>query len=250
MPVSNRRSNPSLENIFGLFVSTVAVRLQHLGESSFREQLVSTREAVSRSVSHSALPFEKIVEELKPERIAGVNPFFQIALSWINTMTIPLDLNGIPGNRTTVNKGNSPFDISFYMWENGGLMTSSGKINRKNLPLPDSSNDRQTLIEPSTETEQRLLELWRALLKTENISTGDNFFDMGGNSILAINLANSVSKEFNVALKSLMIFEYPTIKDQSEFLSGIKEDIISQSNIELEEKIQRKKNVNFRRGRD
>ena len=804
VPVSNRRSNPSLEKIFGLFVSTVVVRLHHLGESSFREQLVSTREAVRRSVSHSALPFEKIVEELKPERIAGVNPFFQIALSWINTMTIPLDLNGIPGIRTTVNKGISPFDISLYMWENGGLiegeieynidlltqetifrlkesfislvhsvaenpdlpvsdfsiisesekkkilefndtdvpyenqicihekferqvreqpdmpaisdsrlslsykefndhancmanylikkgvsvedrvavcidrsvemmiaifgilkagaaylplnpenpeerlsnildesgvtvvlttkscctnlptgvhfvflddilrvplssdssrpevkvkpgnlayvlytsgstgtpkgvmiehhsvlnrlgwmqkaypigendiilqktpitfdvsvwelfwwsfngaslvllpkggekdpetiveyidkykvttmhfvpsmfaiffetitlkklcgkleslsriflsgealplklvkefnemrefyslpdlinlygpteatvdvsyyncpakdiknvyigkpidntklfvvdkknllqpigvpgeliitgvnlargylnrpdltndkffflkisddliyrayrsgdlvklssdgeidylgrldnqikirgfrielgdieakildhplvahcavivtdkgdykylvayvclkpgneigsdklrkyltgklpdymvpsfiifldelpLTSSGKINRKSLPLPDLSNDRQALIVPSTETEQRLLELWRALLKTENISTGDNFFDMGGNSILAINLANSVSKEFNVALKSLMIFEYPTIKDQSEFLSGHKEDIISQSDIELEEKIQKKKNVNFRRGRD
>jgi amino acid adenylation domain-containing protein len=139
---------------------------------------------------------------------------------------------------------------SFIIFLDELPLTSSGKINRKSLPLPDMSYDRQTIIEPTTKDEHRLLELWRALLKTENISTGDNFFDMGGNSILAINLANSISKEFNIALKSLMIFEYPTIKDLSEFLSGQKEEIISQNDIELEEKIQKKKNVNFRRGRD
>ena len=129
-------------------------------------------------------------------------------------------------------------------------LTSSGKINRKNLPLPDMAIDRQSLIRPSSDNEQRVLDLWRALLKIENISTGDNFFDIGGNSILAINLANSISKEFNMSLKSLTIFEYPTIKDQSEFLSGKKEEGLSQNDLELEEKIQKKKNVNFRRSRD
>ncbi len=129
-------------------------------------------------------------------------------------------------------------------------LTSSGKINRKSLPVPDLGKERKSIMEPTTENEIKLLGLWRDLLKIENISIGDNFFDIGGNSILAINLANSISKEFKLALKSLMIFEFPTIKDQSEFLSGKKEEDYSQDDSELEEKIQRKKNVNFSRRRD
>jgi hypothetical protein len=139
---------------------------------------------------------------------------------------------------------------SFIVFLDELPLTSSGKLNRKSLPQPDMAVVKNTIIAPTTEYEKKLVDLWRALLKIEHISIGDNFFDVGGNSILAINLANQVSKEFSQPVKALMIFEYPTIKDQSEFLSGKRGDQSASKNIEIHEQAQRKKNVNFRRTRN
>jgi amino acid adenylation domain-containing protein len=129
-------------------------------------------------------------------------------------------------------------------------LTSSGKLNRKSLPVPDRMLERNMMVAPSTENEKRLLDLWKDLLKVENISINDNFFDVGGNSLLAINLANMISKEFTVTFKALMIFEFPSIKDQSEFLSGKKGDRFSLKNTEIDKKIESKKKVTFKRFRE
>ena len=98
-------------------------------------------------------------------------------------------------------------------------LTSSGKLDRKSLPKPDRIVEKEATIAPSTEIEKRLLNIWKDLLKLENISINNNFFDIGGNSLLAIKLANLISKEFNITLKILAIFEHPTIKSLSQFIS-------------------------------
>jgi len=126
-------------------------------------------------------------------------------------------------------------------------LTSSGKLNRRNLPAPDRIIERNAAVTPTNKNEKILFDLWRDLLRIENISINDNFFDLGGNSLLAINLANSISKEFNISLKALMIFEFPNIKAQSEYLSGDKGDRFSLKNIEIDEKMKSKKSVTFKR---
>jgi amino acid adenylation domain-containing protein len=126
-------------------------------------------------------------------------------------------------------------------------LTSSGKLNRKNLPAPEAALDRLTIVAPSNKNERILLELWKDLLKVENVSVNDNFFDIGGNSLLAINLANMISREFSVPSKALMIFEFPSIKAQSDYVSGNKTDDLSDRNTEIDEKITSKKNVRFKK---
>ncbi|MEI6047795.1 MAG: amino acid adenylation domain-containing protein, partial [Bacteroidota bacterium] len=129
-------------------------------------------------------------------------------------------------------------------------LTESGKLDRKRLPMPNRIIDINSIIIPSTQNENILLGLWRDLLKIENISINDNFFDIGGNSLLAINLANLLSKKFNMTINTLLIFEFPSIKDQSEFLSGKEGDNLSLTNTEIEEKTRRIRKVNFKRHRD
>ncbi len=128
-------------------------------------------------------------------------------------------------------------------------LTSSGKLNRKSLPSPDSLIERKTVVSPTNINERKLFDIWSSLLKSDNISINDNFFDIGGNSLLAINLVNMISREFDTTLKALMIFEYPSIKVQSEYLSGNGGENVSQKNIEIDEKTRSKKNVNFKRVR-
>lgn len=128
VPVSDRLSYPSFK-IFGMFVNTVAVRIKIEGRNKFNDHINYTTERVKEAISHSKLPFEKIVEAINPERVPGINPFFQISLSWANNLTIPMNLGGISGKMATVNKVVSPFDITFYIWENGSVIEGEIEYN-------------------------------------------------------------------------------------------------------------------------
>jgi amino acid adenylation domain-containing protein len=118
VPVSTRRSFPSFK-MFGLMVNTVAVRLKIDGEKNFAGHINYTTGTVRKAIDNSALPLERIVAASNLPRISGINSFFQTSFSWINNFMVPLELGGVKGNRFTASKGVSPFDLTFYMWENG-----------------------------------------------------------------------------------------------------------------------------------
>lgn len=117
VPVSTRRNYKSSENVFGLFVSTSVLRLSVDAKSTFGDFLKKSGESLRRSLANSKLPFDKIVEAAKPERRPGINPLFQVSLSYMTDMTVPMQINNIACERVTVPDGVAPFDISFYMWE-------------------------------------------------------------------------------------------------------------------------------------
>ncbi len=120
IPVSNRRVIDSFK-IFGFFVDTIPVRQVIDGSKDFRNHLSYLTEVFDKTLQHS-ISFDKIVGILKPERIPGLNPFFQVCFTWINNFTIPMDLGGISGKRFTVPDGVAAFDITFSMWEDGDFI--------------------------------------------------------------------------------------------------------------------------------
>ncbi len=120
IPVSNRRVSDSFK-IFGFFVDTIPVRQVIDGSKDFRKHISYSTEVFDKTLQHS-IPFDKIVGILKPERIPGLNPFFQVCFSWINNFTIPMDLGGITGKRFTVPDGVASFDITFSMWEDRDII--------------------------------------------------------------------------------------------------------------------------------
>jgi len=166
VPVSTRKNYSSIDNIFGLFVNTVVVRLIIDGDKCFREFLRNSKKEIRQAIHHSKLPFEKIVETVNPDRAPGINPLFQVSLSWLNDMTGNMDLNGVVGERIHVTNGVSPFDFTFYMWEKGN--TIQGEI--------EFSSD---LLKK--ETAIRLKDSFLTLIK----NTTDNF-DASLNSISII----------------------------------------------------------------
>ncbi len=122
VPVSNRRFHPGLDKILGLFINTVVVRLKLEDGNSFKDQINFTKEVIKKALNHSRLPFEKVVEAANPERIPGINPLFQVSLSWLTDLTIPLDFGTLKGERVTLPEGISPFDLTFYMWDEGEVI--------------------------------------------------------------------------------------------------------------------------------
>lgn len=104
-------------------------------------------------------------------------------------------------------------------------ITANGKIDRKLLLEIDADapvKTSQTLA--VTPTEKKLAVLWAELLNIELPDGSDNFFDLGGHSILAIELAFVVQKTFNTELKLVELFEHPTLAEQARLIDGDKSD--------------------------
>ncbi|MFH6945822.1 non-ribosomal peptide synthase/polyketide synthase [Flavobacterium sp. FlaQc-49] len=100
-------------------------------------------------------------------------------------------------------------------------LTSNGKLDRKALPNPDSSDlSRQEYVAPRTETEEQLAVIWQNLLGIEKVGVYDNFFELGGHSLLAVQLISRLQKlDFHIRVKD--IFAGPTIALMSEKLSSL-----------------------------
>ncbi|MFH7013662.1 non-ribosomal peptide synthase/polyketide synthase [Flavobacterium sp. FlaQc-52] len=100
-------------------------------------------------------------------------------------------------------------------------LTSNGKLDRKALPNPDSSDlSTQEYVAPRTETEQQLAVIWQNLLGIEKVGVYDNFFELGGHSLLAVQLISRLQKlDFHIRVKD--IFAGPTIALMSEKLSSL-----------------------------
>lgn len=90
----------------------------------------------------------------------------------------------------------------------------SGKIDRTALPIPTASNTLRdaATVEPTTPTEKRVAEIVAALLGVEQISIDDNFFMLGGHSLLGTQVIMRIVDAFGVDMPLRTIFEAPTVR--------------------------------------
>ena len=91
--------------------------------------------------------------------------------------------------------------------------TPNGKTDRLRLPLPsgEGPNLDALFAPPTTPVEKELSQIWSEVLTLDEVGIHDNFFDLGGNSLLATKVAVRVLKKLNVEIALKMLFEAPTI---------------------------------------
>lgn len=90
----------------------------------------------------------------------------------------------------------------------------NGKIDRKALPLPD--NDafiRAPYVAPSTPIQETLCKIWQEVLHIDEIGIEDNFFNLGGDSVLAVQIVANITKTLSVSLPITEIFCHPNINE-------------------------------------
>jgi hypothetical protein len=102
-------------------------------------------------------------------------------------------------------------------------LTSNGKIDRLALPTVARENKQpaRDVIRPQTGTEKALAAIWAELLKVENIGANDDFFDLGGQSLLAIKSVSRIRDVFEVDLQLRNLFERPTLAGLAEVIDGL-----------------------------
>ncbi|MGB3203984.1 MAG: amino acid adenylation domain-containing protein [Crinalium sp.] len=102
-------------------------------------------------------------------------------------------------------------------------LTANGKLDRRQLPTPQNFNHNlndQNFVYPRTATEVTLAKIWTEILNVERVSIHDNFFDLGGNSLLAIRLLNQIQAQFQRELPLSTLFLNPTISEIAANLSS------------------------------
>ena len=92
-------------------------------------------------------------------------------------------------------------------------LTPNAKIDRRALPEPEMSCREipGNLVNPRNSAEERMAEIWASLLPVKSIGVHDNFFDLGGHSLLTVQLVSEIEKLFQVKLPLWRLFESPTI---------------------------------------
>lgn len=123
-PVANR-SRIELESVIGLLVNTLALRVDASGDRPFEEVLRSARETALGAFSNQDLPFEKLVEELNPERHLSHAPVAQVLFVMQNAVERPVTFSGLEQERILTERGTAKFDLSFFAAETAdGLRVS------------------------------------------------------------------------------------------------------------------------------
>ncbi|MEO7676802.1 MAG: condensation domain-containing protein, partial [Verrucomicrobiota bacterium] len=115
-PISGR-NKVETENLIGFFVNTIVLRTAVSGEISFRELLGRVRETTLGAYAHQDLPFEKLVEELQPDRVAGQVPFIQAMFALQNATTDKPNLSGLEVEPIELDTRTAKFDLTLVARE-------------------------------------------------------------------------------------------------------------------------------------
>ena len=110
-PIANR-NRAEVEGLIGFFVNTLAMRTKLSGEISFRELLAKVRETALGAYAHQDLPFEKLVQELNPERSLSHTPLFQVMFQVANASAEELQFPGLRLSAVKYKDETSKFDLS------------------------------------------------------------------------------------------------------------------------------------------
>lgn len=127
-PIANR-TQAEMEGLIGFFVNMLVLRTDLSGDPSFRKLLRRVREVTLGAYEHQDLPFEKLVEELQPERDLSYQPLFQVVFAMQNTSMSALEVAGLVLNPLEVKSETAKFDLMLNLWESSDGLTGRMEYN-------------------------------------------------------------------------------------------------------------------------
>jgi amino acid adenylation domain-containing protein len=160
--IDNRQSGET-EALIGIFINTLVLRANLAGNPSFRELLSRVREMALAAYAHQDLPFEKLVEELQPERNLSHNPFFRVMFVLWNAPIPDLELGDLKLSALEIHSPTSRFDLTLGVADTPQGLLASLEYNTDLFDAATISRmigHFQTLLESIvTNPDQRLADL-------------------------------------------------------------------------------------------
>lgn len=260
VPVAGR-TRLETEPLIGFFVDTLVFRDDLSGNPRFVELIAKVRETTIGALANPDVPFEKVVEMLRPERNLSHNPVFQVMFSVIKSAIRSHAFGGVVAYPYVVEADNSILDLSATFiedsdgkwWLQIDFDTSLFKIERifrmfedymevlrQILAQPEvkidelaiqkaekpeevsagshkkgdtglGTADREQVNDPYVTERELLTEIWKDVLGIDGVGLRDNFFDIGGHSLLAAHLAAHIQRATGRRIPVSAIFRAPTI---------------------------------------
>jgi amino acid adenylation domain-containing protein len=111
---------------------------------------------------------------------------------------------------------------SSFIWMDTLPKTSSGKVDKKALPLPGGKRPELSVlyVPPKTIEEKQIAAVWAAVLELDTVGIHDNFFELGGNSLLALKTVSLLRSGQHIQLPITKLYQFPTIAQTINFLNA------------------------------
>src|SRR4051794_16793096 len=116
------RSRVETEGLIGLFLNTLVLRTDLAGAASFKELLARVSSVVLGAYRYQDVPFEKLLEELQPERVLSRSPFFQVLFNMVSLPDARLAMPGLEVELLELAEPNAKLDFTFYVQEHGDVI--------------------------------------------------------------------------------------------------------------------------------
>ncbi|MDJ0702180.1 MAG: amino acid adenylation domain-containing protein [Leptolyngbyaceae cyanobacterium MO_188.B28] len=128
-PIANR-NRPEIEPLIGFFLNTLALRTRLQDNPTFVDLLSQVRQIALDAYAHQDLPFEKLVEELQPQRSLSYSPLFQVMFVLQNTPRETLELPGLSLTRISERESVAArFDLTLFISESDSGLTGMWRYN-------------------------------------------------------------------------------------------------------------------------
>ncbi|MBA54635.1 MAG: hypothetical protein CMK89_09285 [Pseudomonadales bacterium] len=99
-------------------------------------------------------------------------------------------------------------------------LTRNGKVDKRRLPNPDDHWVAKEYVAPRSETEREIADIWQAVLKVDQISVVDNFFDVGGHSLLAVQIVSRVKEKYQIEFSMRRLMEIASIEGMASYVEN------------------------------
>jgi amino acid adenylation domain-containing protein len=161
-PVAGRERR-EFEGLIGFFINTVVLRTDLTGDPTFAELVGRAREVTLGAYAHGEAPFEKLVEELQPERDLSRAPLFQVMVSYLTNPLRGLKLPGLSVGLLETNAEATKFDLTVEMLEDGDSLSATFNYSEdlfdRETVVRMAEHFQTLLAAAATEPEQRLSRL-------------------------------------------------------------------------------------------
>ncbi|WLQ32271.1 amino acid adenylation domain-containing protein [Streptomyces castrisilvae] len=240
------RGVPGSGDLIGLFINQVALRADLSGDPAFGDVVGRVRQRCADAFARSDVPFDRVVREVRPERVAGANPLFQVAFElagapWSGETETGLRLREHPVPVTV-----SKFDLTVAFRPDGDHLLGEveydmalfdeqrvrgladdlvqvldaaaadpakpvGALLPEAAPTPTPYGGDDPAGEPA-HAEPLVADAYRAVLPETAFGPDDDFFALGGHSVLALRVVSRLRKALDLDIPLDLIFQYPTVR--------------------------------------
>jgi thioesterase domain-containing protein/acyl carrier protein len=241
------RARPELDGLVGMFTNNVVLRTALSPDRSFAGFLAPVRDQVLKAIAYQDYPFDVLMRRLRPA--SGTIPFGSVMFTHRHAFppAIGGEVTSVP---VSVTESDAKFDLWFSIIDEGPrrvvrLVADSARYGASDLaeltetyvrflgavatapeaPLAALLGPVRHAIRPSeaapappavlqreTETERRLVAVWRDVLRAEPPDPDTSFFDAGGDSLLLMQFVHRIAEAFGTDLPMIEVFVAPTIR--------------------------------------
>ena len=168
VPIANR-NRKEVEPVIGFFINTLVIRTNLSGDPDILELLDRVRQTTLDAYDHQDVPFERLVEELQPERNMSYTPLFQVMFTMLNVPTENFDLKGLNITPLELENTTTKFDLSLTITELDNSLQGTWQYNKDLFDSPEMAlmlTHFQNLLEAITDESYRTI--WELPLLSEN----------------------------------------------------------------------------------